>query len=628
MALRPNEVGEKERSAALQVFEEKYSFFDIAKALSVRSIVSFYGGSVKKGLSDSRLAFVMQKELHGDSGELALTSVTSALVFMNAGLLPESMLRCAEILKIGEKIGDYKRSAEACVVMNRFIEAQGRIEEALLVSLKVLKYYEETDASRRQDRVWADLGRQYAKLGNLLRAEEYIKQMARVEPQPLAYDPEGLLNRRDLLRTKAVFFAVTNRWKEAYECLEEALTTAKKVPVFNTFSKIVVRTDYAWVLNKQGRTDEAQVHLEEIRRIYDEVDGNFAHVELDANFLAPKNVVAGDDFEVRLDIVNVSRRTGLLVRVEEFVPPEFTVVCPEADGDSPNVFVDLKEKKIGPFEVETIKLGLKCSEPDTYTLRPKVTYVDEAGKSQTCTSNKAIITVKPAPPKFEILPDRVSTGFEDLDALLFGGIPEKYAMALVAPSIEEREQLIKRFLAAGVKSGEPTFFITVEPGIASTLIEKYSSSFFLFVCNQQADTMVPSLSNIFKLNGVESLTGIDIELVKAIRTLSPSTMESRRICLEVISDALLQHHAVTTRRWLSALLPTLKSKGFTVLGVVDPQLHPSEELQAVLGLFDGEIRVFEREAAKGTEKVLKIRKLYNQKYLENELILTREKLRQ
>jgi hypothetical protein len=199
---------------------------------------------------------------------------------------------------------------------------------------------------------------------------------------------------------------------------------------------------------------------------------------------------------------------------------------------------------------------------------------------------------------------------------------------LVAPSIEEREQLVKRFLAAGGKSGEPTFFITVEPGMANELIEKYSSSFFLFICNPQADALVPNVSNVFKLKGLESLTAIDIELVKAFRTLNPTATGTNRICLEVVSDALLQHHAVTTRRWLSALLPMLKSKGFTILGVVDSQLHSSEELQAVLGLFDGEIRVSERETPKGTEKVLKIRKLYAQKYLESELILTREKLQQ
>jgi hypothetical protein len=93
-----------------------------------------------------------------------------------------------------------------------------------------------------------------------------------------------------------------------------------------------------------------------------------------------------------------------------------------------------------------------------------------------------------------------------------------------------------------------------------------------------------------------------------------------------VSDALLQHHAVITRKWLSALIPNLKSKGFTTLAIVNPQMHPQEEVQAILGLFEGEIRISEKETARGTEKTLQIRRLQNQKYLENELVLTREML--
>ena len=91
---------------------------------------------------------------------------------------------------------------------------------------------------------------------------------------------------------------------------------------------------------------------------------------------------------------------------------------------------------------------------------------------------------------------------------------------------------------------------------------------------------------------------------------------------KLISDILLQHHAVTARRRFSALLPTLKSKGFTVLAAIDPTIHPSEETRAVTGIFDGEIMVTESE----DRQVLKIRKLHNQKYLEEELSITREGL--
>lgn len=55
-------------------------------------------------------------------------------------------------------------------------------------------------------------------------------------------------------------------------------------------------------------------------------------------------------------------------------------------------------------------------------------------------------------------------------------------------------------------------------------------------------------------------------------------------------------------------------------------MHPSEETEAVLGLFDGEIRFSERETAKDTEKVFKIRKLSNQKYQESDIVLTKKKL--
>jgi hypothetical protein len=53
-------------------------------------------------------------------------------------------------------------------------------------------------------------------------------------------------------------------------------------------------------------------------------------------------------------------------------------------------------------------------------------------------------------------------------------------------------------------------------------------------------------------------------------------------------------------------------------------MHPSEELYAILGLFDGEISINEGEVEKGAGKVLKIKKMSNQKYLEDELPLKKE----
>jgi hypothetical protein len=53
-----------------------------------------------------------------------------------------------------------------------------------------------------------------------------------------------------------------------------------------------------------------------------------------------------------------------------------------------------------------------------------------------------------------------------------------------------------------------------------------------------------------------------------------------------------------------------------------------EDVEAIFGLFDREVRISERETEKGFEEVLRLRRLFGQKYLEDELILTVEMLQQ
>jgi KaiC/GvpD/RAD55 family RecA-like ATPase len=215
----------------------------------------------------------------------------------------------------------------------------------------------------------------------------------------------------------------------------------------------------------------------------------------------------------------------------------------------------------------------------------------------------------------------VATGYANLDMLLYGGLPPNFAVALTSPSCDERDSLIKSFLEAGTKEGQITFYITAEAGGAQVLAKEFQSNFYLFVCNPRADVMVKNLPNVFKLKGVENLTDIDIVLTKSFRMLDASRSGPRRVCIEIISDVLLQHHAVITRKWLTELITELKSARFTTLAVIDPQMHSSEELHAILGLFDGEINICERQTEKGLERFLKIKRMSNQKYMKNETVL-------
>lgn len=180
---------------------------------------------------------------------------------------------------------------------------------------------------------------------------------------------------------------------------------------------------------------------------------------------------------------------------------------------------------------------------------------------------------------------------------------------MTAPPCNERELLIKSFLETGVKDDEVTFYVTIDPSVARVLTEESQSNFNLFVCNPHADAIAKSQSNIVKLKGVENLTDISIALISAIRKLDPETQGQRRICIDLVSDVLLQHHAVQTRRWLISLITKLKSTGFTTLAVIDPQIHPPEEFHAIVGLFEGEISIYESETGKGPQRSLKIKRM-------------------
>ena len=218
----------------------------------------------------------------------------------------------------------------------------------------------------------------------------------------------------------------------------------------------------------------------------------------------------------------------------------------------------------------------------------------------------------------------VASGYSVLDKLLYGGIRPTSSVVLTSPSCDERDALIRKFLETGARKGEQTFYLATDPGLAGFLAEEFPSAFFLFVCNPQAEALVKAAPNVFTLKGVESLTNINIALTQAIRRLDAAPKSARRICVGLLSDLLLQHGPLQIRRWLTELLAQLRSAGFTTLAVIDPLMHQSEQLHAVLGVFDGEFSIREADTDKGLASFLRVKRMSGQKYLKDEVLLTEE----
>ena len=340
-----------------------------------------------------------------------------------------------------------------------------------------------------------------------------------------------------------------------------------------------------------------------------------ANVQVD---IAPskEEVSVGEDFRIKIDIANVGKEPVLLTKVEDIFPEGFELVAKPDRSHREDVDLNLENKRLDPLKTEQLNLVLRSFSSGKHTIQARVNCIDEKGHTLLCTPNPADLQIS------EIeLPDRIATGFRDLDTLLCGGIPENYAVVLTSISCDEKDKLINRFLESGAERQQVTILLTGGTRGLEALSEFNQSSTHFFICNPMVDSTLVGQANIHKLDGVKNLTGISIAMTSTFRKLDKSIEGPRRACIEIISDILLQHGAVRTRRWLSALLPELKSKGFITLAVMNPHMHPKQDVQAILDLFDGEIDLLEKGAEEGGGKFLKVKKLYNKRYLEVELPL-------
>jgi KaiC/GvpD/RAD55 family RecA-like ATPase/tetratricopeptide (TPR) repeat protein len=665
--------GKQDLEGALRVFEEEYSLSDMTDALANLALDyilqrdpenSSSLGQPEKSIAAMLRSITLSEYLRAfDKQDWAF--LNSFIVYLKCNLQKEAMDVVTESLKTVEKISDpMTRASNLAIVywmagwateleaedklfsslqfestqdfgteakINSFMaplisgasEFRRELGDAVVQSLKALENAEETDSYEFQALSYGNLARDYALLGQIVQAENYFGKMKKIfdETSLAGFGFASLM----YMLSNAVLFSCKGQWQEANEYYEGVIAAYRKGSPA-TGVEAGMRRGYSMALLQQGRFEDAKRQYEEAKETTDELEKRLVHSNILGYLVAPMKVEVGKEFNMRLDLVNVAKNPGVLVKIEGLFSADFKVTDTQPHAKLESGFINMEKKRINSFQEQSITFTVQPTKAGDFTLNPQILYIDDLGETKTCLPKPVSIMVKPVRPEFEVVPGRVSSGLADLDALLLGGIPERYAVMLTAPSSDERELLIKKFLKVGAETGETTFFLTCEIGSAGALAEAFQSNFSLFICNPQAEAIEGDLPNVYKLKGVDNLTDIDIALTKYFRALDSAKLGPKRACIEILSDVLLQHHAVATRKWLSGLLPNLKSKGFTTLAVIDPQMHPPEESRAIISLFDGEIVITEKETAKGLGKFLKVKKLVNQRYQDYELAITKEKL--
>jgi len=181
---------------------------------------------------------------------------------------------------------------------------------------------------------------------------------------------------------------------------------------------------------------------------------------------------------------------------------------------------------------------------------------------------------------------KVSTGYDRLDEALHGGFIAGSTVVLNAPAGDEAPILIRNFL----KVEQPSLLICRNLSSAQAIVSDVADGIARLICS---DKPVSPAKNILPGKGIENLTDLNLQINEALGGIQP-----KRLALDILSDILLRHKALQTRKWLNELLERLRSRGITTLAILNPYMHTAEETQALVDMFDASIEIYEREGRK------------------------------
>jgi tetratricopeptide (TPR) repeat protein len=117
----------------------------------------------------------------------------------------------------------------------------------------------------------------------------------------------------------------------------------------------------------------------------------FETAKIGGSVSVPEKFVPGEKFQVKLDLANVGKGPGLLVRIEDIVPPKCEVLSVPSYCTLEGASLNMKGKRLDPLSVESVEVLVQVADIGAVSLSPRVVYVDELGSFRTIRVEEAKI---------------------------------------------------------------------------------------------------------------------------------------------------------------------------------------------------------------------------------------------
>ena len=428
----------KEMEESLRVFEGEYSLSDMHNTLLEMTTAYVSNDQLENAIAAGIRAYALS-EYSKNAGETAMVASWQSLTYSITKLEDEGLHALEESVKLIEKISDpvsrafletttrwmsgqlieakaasrlfsglpletmrsFGAGAKIKFFMSSFIsgalrEFKQSLKAAVAQSLKGAACADETDSYFYQSFNYGNLVREYSALGDMEQAEKYYKKLEKIFDETSI---SGIFHSRyGFASVRASYFSSRKQWKEANRFHEEAIRIFESAQIApdKTMPIAGERQAYCWTLLQQGRFDDAKIQFEKAKETMEDLDKRFAHSKVLGHLIAPFNVEVDKVFNMRLDLVNVAKSSGVLVRIEDLVPNDFKVIATQPSFNVQNGSMELEKRNLNPFTDEAITLTVEVKKAGDFTLEPQLIYVDDTGETKTSTINSIHVTVQPA----------------------------------------------------------------------------------------------------------------------------------------------------------------------------------------------------------------------------------------
>ncbi len=332
----------------------------------------------------------MSEEAHKELQPLiCLCQAWQKMTQAEAKASPELYLEASKLFEEAMEHSQDERSRRLALGHSRFclaLESGARFEDTSKLALYNDTIQNLESAARHYVRAGFKSAADYAEATQRLFDAYVYMDSAGKESDPLKKARFYLMAER-VLETSAGGFLTAKHPEKSEEVQRLLVRAREKRELASSLSEVMhapttVSTTEAFTAPSPTR--EVAVGLE-----------RFENADIQANLiLGGREVKVGDDVDIEIELVNAGKAPAQLIKVEEIIPGGFEVrsapdICRVEDS-----YIDMKGRTLSPLKTAELKIVLRPLDKGTFNLKPRVLYLDEAGKYRFHEPEPATVVVK------------------------------------------------------------------------------------------------------------------------------------------------------------------------------------------------------------------------------------------